>query len=90
MNLFLLFFFILTSPVYARSNLSDDQIKQQIIQESISSYSGRCPCPYNVAKNGSQCGGRSAYSRPGGASPICYPEDISLRMVQDYRKRNGI
>ena len=33
---------------------------------------GICDCPYDRAKNGSICGGRSAYSRPGGRSPICY------------------
>jgi hypothetical protein len=24
-------------------------------------------------RNGRACGGRSAYSRPGGAAPLCYP-----------------
>ena len=33
---------------------------------------GSCDCPYDRASNGSRCGGRSAYSRPGGRSPICY------------------
>lgn len=37
-----------------------------------SPYVGRCDCPYDVARNGSRCGGRSAYSRPGGRSPVCY------------------
>jgi len=32
----------------------------------------RCPCPYDYAINESICGGRSAYSRPGGAEPTCY------------------
>lgn len=35
-------------------------------------YVGRCDCPYDVMRNGRLCGGRSAYSRPGGRSPICY------------------
>ncbi|MCJ8323301.1 MAG: SH3 domain-containing protein [Rhizobiales bacterium] len=35
-------------------------------------YYGTCDCPYDRASNGSRCGGRSAYSRPGGRSPICY------------------
>jgi hypothetical protein len=52
------------------------QVKQQLIQYSINSYSGNCPCPYNRARNGSRCGRRSAYSRPGGAEPICYESDI--------------
>lgn len=33
---------------------------------------GSCDCPYDYAKNGSICGGRSAYSRPGGREPVCY------------------
>lgn len=39
------------------------------IRESIS---GSCECPYDTDKRGRSCGRRSAYSRPGGASPICY------------------
>lgn len=42
------------------SLLSDEQVKKAIIQESISNYPGNCPCPYNSARNGSRCGGRSA------------------------------
>lgn len=37
-----------------------------------SPYVGRCECPYDVMRNGRSCGGRSAYSRPGGAQPRCY------------------
>jgi hypothetical protein len=67
---------------------TDDQIRQAIIQQSIASYSGSCPCPYNVARNGSSCGRRSAYSRPGGASPMCYPTDVPQSAVEQY-KRSG-
>ena len=66
---------------------TDDQIRQQMIQESIRSYRGNCPCPYNAVSNGSRCGARSAYSRPGGASPLCYPQDISEAMLSDYKRR---
>ncbi len=66
-----------TSP----SQLSNDQIKQEIISRSIASYSGPCPCPYNTMRNGRHCGGNSAYSRPGGRSPICYPSDVTDKMV---------
>ncbi|MEO1247624.1 MAG: hypothetical protein AAFX56_18260 [Pseudomonadota bacterium] len=65
--------------------LSDDDIRQILIQRSIAAYSGNCPCPYNRASNGSRCGKRSAYSRPGGASPLCFPNDVSDRMVERYR-----
>ena len=74
----------LASPAAARQ--SDAQIRQQIVRESISAYSGNCPCPYNVASNGSRCGGRSAYSRPGGASPKCYPADVSAAEVAARRR----
>ena len=67
---------------------TDDEIKQQIIRQSIARYSGNCPCPYNSASNGSRCGKRSAYSRPGGASPICYQGDVSASMIEQWRKRN--
>lgn len=67
---------------------SDDQVRQKIIEESIASYPGRCPCPYNLASNGSRCGGRSAYSRAGGYSPLCYPQDVSDEMVRRWRDRH--
>ncbi|PZO74558.1 MAG: SH3 domain-containing protein [Mesorhizobium amorphae] len=35
-------------------------------------YVGTCDCPYDRMRNGRACGGRSAYSRPGGRSPQCY------------------
>lgn len=35
-------------------------------------YVGRCDCPYDEMRNGRSCGGRSAYSRPGGRKPKCY------------------
>lgn len=66
---------------------SDEAIKQKIIQQSIQEYSGNCPCPYNTARNGSRCGKRSAYNRVGGAAPLCYPEDVSDRMVKEFKGR---
>lgn len=36
------------------------------------SISGSCQCPYDTDRRGRECGGRSAYSKPGGESPICY------------------
>lgn len=37
--------------------------------------SGRCQCPYDTDSRGRSCGGRSAYSRPGGEAPQCYVGD---------------
>jgi len=68
---------------------TDAEIKQAIINESIATYHGNCPCPYNTDRAGHRCGRRSAYSRPGGASPVCYPNDVTQKMVDDYRKKAG-
>ncbi len=67
--------------------ISDEQVKQQIIQESIDSYPGNCPSPYNHARNGSHCGKRSAWSRAGGYAPICYKEEMTGEMVSEQRRR---
>lgn len=66
---------------------SDDEIANALIQRSQANYSGNCPCPDNRAANGSRCGGRSAYSRPGGASPLCYRSDVTPAMIQSERER---
>jgi hypothetical protein len=70
----------------AASAKSDDEIKRAIISQSIASYSGNCPCPFNTDRAGRRCGGRSAYSRPGGAAPICFEADVTSKMVADYRR----
>jgi len=46
------------------------------IDESIAAYPSSCACPYSRASNGSRCGKRSAWSKPGGAEPLCYKSDI--------------
>lgn len=79
----------LTAQVEAKNASSNTEtIKQRIIQESIESYPGNCPCPYNTARNGSRCGKRSAYNRAGGYAPICYREDVTAQMIKDYRARH--
>ncbi|WP_336018173.1 hypothetical protein [Acinetobacter lwoffii] len=71
-----------------QSSQSVEAIRQKIIQQSIENYPGNCPCPYNTASNGSRCGKRSAYNRAGGYAPLCYPEDVSDRMVKEYKGRS--
>ncbi len=66
--------------------LTDAQIRVVIIRQSIASYPGTCACPYNVARNGSSCGRRSAYSRGGGYAPMCYASDVSDAAVAAYRR----
>jgi hypothetical protein len=77
---------LLSFIAFARTPLLDAEIKQQIIRKSITSFPGNCPCPYSVASNGSSCGRRSAYSKPGGYDPICYPNDVTPEMVRQYRQ----
>lgn len=64
----------------------EDAVKKALIKESIAAYPGSCPCPYNVDRAGRSCGRRSAYSRPGGRSPLCYPSDVTDEMVLRYRR----
>ena len=83
----ILSFFIFSQITFA---LTVSEIKQRIIKESIESYPGNCPCPYNYASNGSSCGGRSAYSREGGYEPICYPKDVTPQMIKEYKSNNKL
>lgn len=61
-----------------------------IVADSRRAYHARgkpCACPDDSMRNGRACGGRSAYSRPGGAAPLCYPTDVSEAMIKAYRDR---
>ncbi|WP_375139478.1 hypothetical protein [Pseudomonas entomophila] len=69
--------------------LSDDEIAKRIIAESIASYSGSCACPFNTTRNGSACGKRSAYSKPGGESPMCYRKDVTPEDIADYKQQRS-
>lgn len=73
----------------ASPRLSDAQVRKAIIQESLAAYPGKCPCPYNMDRAGRSCGRRSAYSRPGGYSPICYESDVDIGMIREWRERHA-
>lgn len=78
-----------TPAVALQPSPTDDQIKQAIIQQSIAAYNTTghpCACPYQLDRAGHSCGRRSAYTRPGGAAPLCYPEDVPPDMVSDWRR----
>jgi len=74
------------SPTFCR--LTDDQVRVYMIYQSWQNYPGNCPCPYSQDAIGHTCGGRSAYTRPGGYSPLCYHFDISREMVRAFKKQN--
>lgn len=72
------------------SGMTAAAIAAAIVQASRAQYhaGGRpCACPDDRARNGSSCGGRSAYSRPGGAAPLCYLSDVTTAMIESYRQR---
>jgi len=81
--------FGLLSPAFAANDKTDAEIIQILIKESIANYSGPCPCPcpYNIMSNGRRCGKFSAHTKPGGATPLCYAEDVTPQMIQRYRNR---
>ncbi|WP_412474183.1 hypothetical protein [Halobacteriovorax sp. YZS-1-1] len=85
--LFLVTVSCISLSTYANSNL--DKVKEAMIRQSIMQYSGNCPCPYNTMRNGRRCGKRSAYSRPGGASPLCYKSDISDDAARRFKNRSN-
>ncbi len=67
--------------------LSRRQIVQRIIQRSRQSYYGNCACPYDRDRAGRRCGRRSAWSRPGGRSPLCYARDVTSAMVNRFTRK---
>jgi hypothetical protein len=73
----------------AEARMSDAQVRAAMMRESLASYPGNCPCPYNTDRAGRSCGRRSAHSRPGGYAPLCYPRDISKVQVEAYRRQHG-
>jgi hypothetical protein len=48
-----------------------------------------CACPDDTMRNGRACGRVSAYSRPGGAAPLCYPTDVPAAMIESYRQKTA-
>ena len=88
------FAFVILTLVYGSASaqyaakLSDAQIATLIIKASRDAYyrTGHpCACPDDLTRNGSRCGGRSAYSRPGGAAPKCYPKDVTAAEIVAYK-----
>lgn len=63
--------------------------RKELIAQSSATYPGNCPCPYNRDRAGRKCGKRSAWSKPGGRSPLCYESDITRSHLAGYFKRIG-
>lgn len=71
--------------VSTRATPGSEAIAQKLIERSIASYPGSCACPYNRDRAGRSCGRRSAYSRPGGESPLCFRSDVTNAMIEAHR-----
>lgn len=79
---------LLVPAVAPAARMSDARIRRIIVQQSIASYPGRCPCPYSRDRAGRRCGRRSAYVRAGGFAPVCYPHDVPEARIRAYRRRH--
>lgn len=66
--------------------ISDAKLISYILQQSRARYSGNCACPDDRDRAGRRCGARSAYSKPGGASPLCYARDVTPAMIEAARR----
>lgn len=69
--------------------LTDAAIIAKLIALDAAAYSGNCRCPENRDRAGRRCGARSAHSRPGGWSPLCYPSDVSREAIAAFRANGG-
>src|SRR6476659_3400228 len=67
----------------ASAESSELGIRTAIVQQSITSYQGACPCPYS----GPDCPGRSAYDKPNDQPVYCYTKDVPADMVSSYRAK---
>lgn len=76
--------FIVGAAAAKTPQLTDDQVKQQIIEASIASYPGVCACPFNRARNG------SAWSKAGGYAPVCYKKEVTQEMIKRWRQSQQI
>jgi hypothetical protein len=81
---------LLTGQSGVAQPMPDADVRQAIIEQSILAYPGNCPCPYSTTRSGKSCGVRSAYSRPGGRSPVCYAQDVGDKQIANFRAGHGV
>ena len=68
--------------------LTDNRVRQRIMQESQSHYGGRRVCQYQTKdSHGHSCKGRHEVikTKP---QPLCYPSQVDSEMVSDWRQRH--
>jgi hypothetical protein len=75
-------------PGSSSNTLADAAVIALLIAGSVAIYKSTgapCACPSDTTRNGQACGGRSAWSKPGGAKPLCFVTDINAGMIAAYR-----
>jgi hypothetical protein len=80
----------ITREQAAAAALSAGAIAALIVEVSRQQYYAAghpCACPDDMTRAGRRCGNMSAYSRPGGAAPLCHVSDVSAEMIAQYRSR---
>jgi hypothetical protein len=68
--------------------LTDNRVRQRIMQESQAHYRGRCVCQYQTKdSHGRSCKGRHEVikTKP---LPLCYPSQVTTEMVSDWRQHH--
>ena len=66
--------------------LSNDRVKDKILEETQARYANRCICPYMTRDaNGRSCKGRHdlVKTKP---QPVCYPRQVTAEMIGDWRR----
>lgn len=66
--------------------VNEQALIAHVLRQSRARYSGNCACPDDRDRAGRRCGARSAYSKPGGASPLCFPHDVTPTMLETARQ----
>jgi hypothetical protein len=73
--------------------VTDAQVREEIIRQTIANFHGACPCPYSKIKDRKgrwvTCGEHSEYFRDGTAMR-CYPKDVSDTEVAAWRNDHGL
>ena len=70
------------------AEMTDEQVRERIVRDSVTSFSGSCACPESTDAAGRRCGERSAHSKPGGVKPLCYTHEVSDQQVREFRQRH--
>lgn len=69
--------------------MTDKQIRHLLVEGSISTFPGECPCPFSKDSKGKVCGDNSQYFiSPGDL--YCYEDDITDDMINKFRKDNHV